>query len=111
MVRKDRRARGWNKQNLAATDRLAAAGRRMGFEVDVDHGLRPGEQDFSFCLPELIGAEEFMAWREQGDAINLKAKDHQRELGQWIVVGEDMKAIAGEVADQRFKHSVYAAAA
>src|ERR1700730_1348958 len=85
--------RGWNKHELAA------AGRKT--EDDEDNSI----------LPELIGAEEFMAWREQGGAINLKAKDHQRELGRWIVVGEDMKAIANEVVDQRFKHSVYAAAA
>jgi hypothetical protein len=62
-------------------------------------------------LPELIGDEAFMEWRKSGDAINLKAKDHQRELGRWIVQGEEMKAIAGEAVDQRFKHSVYAAAA
>jgi hypothetical protein len=62
-------------------------------------------------LPEWIGDEAFMEWRKQGDAINLKAKDHQWELGRWIVSGETMKEIAGEVVDQRFKHSVYAAAA
>jgi hypothetical protein len=62
-------------------------------------------------MPELIGVEAFIEWRRQGDAINLKAKDHQWELGRWIVTGETMKEIAGEVVDQRFKHSVYAAAA
>jgi len=85
--------RGWNKQELAD------AGRKT-----------EDDEDFSI-LPELIGAEAFMDWRKQGDAINLKAKDHQRELGRWIVVGEEMKEIAGEAVDQRFKHSVYAAAA
>lgn len=78
---------------------MAAAGRRT--EDDEDDSL----------FPELIGAEAFMDWRKQGDAINLSAKDHQWELGEWVKIGEDMKAIAGEVVDQRFKHSVYAAAA
>jgi hypothetical protein len=62
-------------------------------------------------LRELIGEEEFMKWRDHGDEINLKAKDHQWELGQWIVEGEMMKEAAGITVDQSFKHSVYAAAA
>jgi hypothetical protein len=85
------RKRGWNAQELA------------------DAGLRT--EDGEPELRELIGEDDFMTWRDQLDAINLKGKEHQRELGRCIVAGEDMKAIAGEVVDQRFKHSVYAAAA
>lgn len=73
--------------------------------------LRCDEDGNLLEMSEWIGDEAFMEWREQGDTINLKAKDHQWELGRWIVVGETMKEIAGEVVDQRFKHSVYAAAA
>jgi hypothetical protein len=85
------KGRGWNAQELA----------EAGLKTE------DGEPE----LEEWIGDDAFMDWRKQGDEINLKAKDHQWELGRWVVTGEDMKQIAGEVADQRFKHSVYAAAA
>jgi hypothetical protein len=75
------------------------------------NGTQRCDEDGNLEMPELIGDEAFMEWRERGDVINLKAKDHQWELGSWIVEGETMKEIAGEVVDQRFKHSVYAAAA
>jgi hypothetical protein len=85
------KGRGWNARELA------------------DAGLK--NEDGEVALSELMGDEEFMEWRKRGDEINLRAKAHQWEIGQWIVQGEDMKEIAGEAVDQRFKHSIYAAAA
>jgi hypothetical protein len=85
--------RGWNARELAA------AGRKT--EDDEDDSI----------LPELVSEEDFMNWREQGKQIVRGEADRQWALGQWIVDGEEMKEIAGITVDQRFKNSVYKAAA
>ncbi|HEY2119587.1 MAG TPA: hypothetical protein VGH37_10425 [Candidatus Acidoferrum sp.] len=61
--------------------------------------------------PEYIGEEEFMKWREFGVEIVKDEKNRQWALGQWIFEGENMKDMAWEMRDQRFKNSVYKAAA
>lgn len=62
-------------------------------------------------LPELIGEEDFAAWRERGKELVKGHLNHQWALGYWIVEGEELKELAGITVDQRFKNSVYKAAA
>ena len=88
-----RMARGWNKQELAD------AGRRT--EDDEDNSI----------LCDYVGEELFMKWRERGMEIVVSERDRQWELGAWVVEGEDMKDAAALTSDQRFKNSVYKAAA
>src|ERR1700676_1355788 len=62
-------------------------------------------------LPELVGEEAFVNWREQGKKIVVEECDRQWALGEWIVGGEEMKEAAGITIDQRFKNAVYKSAA
>jgi len=62
-------------------------------------------------MPELVGEEAFVNWREQGKKIVVEECDRQWALGEWIVGGEEMKEAAGITIDQRFKNAVYKSAA
>jgi hypothetical protein len=62
-------------------------------------------------LEQLVGEEQFMSWRDQGKQIVRNEADRQWALGLWIVEGEHLKELAGMAIDQRFKNSVYRAAA
>jgi hypothetical protein len=61
--------------------------------------------------PEMITDEGFDAWREEGEKLSFNAAQHQWDLGDWVVRGEELKAMASTTRDQRFKHAVYSSAA
>ena len=73
------------------------------FECDEDGNL--------IGMPELVGEEVFVNWREQGKKIVVEECDRQWALGEWIVNGEQLKEMAEIAVSQRFKNAVYKSAA
>jgi hypothetical protein len=81
-----------------------------GFDYDhsnTEEENRQRMQDEGYCEPELIPEEAFDEWRKKGEQLVFNASEHQWDLGDWIVEGEDLKEIAGMTRNQYFKNGVY----
>jgi hypothetical protein len=86
-----RKGRGWNAEEIA------------------EAGMT---EDGELLPQELVSEETFDAWREEGKKLVREAAGNQWAIGQWIVDGEELKDMAGMMGvDQRFKNSIYKAAA
>lgn len=85
-------------------------GHGMNKKELMDAGLK--NEDGEPIPEELVSEEAFNAWRERGKGLLRQAAQNQWEIGEWIVEGEELKELAGWMgADQRFKNSIYKAAA
>jgi len=82
---------------------------------DYDHHLNVEENreratEEGSLLQELVTDADFDLWREEGVRLLFEATAHQWAIAEWIMRGEDMKEIASDTRDQRFKHAIYSAA-